>query len=438
MPVFEYKATDASGKVVTGTAHGADLIAVTTNLQGKGLTVQSVQQHQGLGDIASQPAEEKKAAPPAADPAQAPADATTPSETPKDLPPLEARSIIAKDIVGPVVGKVPLRDLYFYFKQLATMLSAGVGMVQTMNTLSNQSRSPKLRGIIREMAGHVEAGRPMSAGMQRYPEVFSPLMMSMIRTGERLGTLDSSSDMLAAYLEQEMELRRLISRETMYPKIVIVASIIIIAATNSVIGMVGGGNKLWSPLTQLTTWYWLGPLLIGLFLFIRIGLQNNRIKFNWDVMIACIPGFASVARKFAMAKFGRAFGALYKGGVSIPEAITLGADACGNEYIRSRIYPAVRHLEAGKPITQTFKETGIFNPIVIDMTQTGEMTGSLDQMLLKVAEFYEGEAAVQARRNALIFGVVVFLCVAIYVLIVLINFYTGYFQNIFKAAESNS
>jgi type IV pilus assembly protein PilC/MSHA biogenesis protein MshG len=95
--------------------------------------------------------------------------------------------------------------------------------------------------------------------------------------------------------------------------------------------MIGKGQKLWSPLTQLSTWYWLGPLLILIFLFVRIGLQNTRIKFNWDVLIAFIPGFASVARKFAMAKFGRAFGAMYKGGVSIPEAITLGADACGNE-----------------------------------------------------------------------------------------------------------
>jgi type II secretory pathway component PulF len=98
----------------------------------------------------------------------------------------------------------------------------------------------------------------------------------------------------------------------------------------------------------------------------------------------------------------------------------------------------VRYLEAGKPITQTFRETGIFNPIVLDMTHTGEMTGSLDQMLLKVSEFYEGEAAIQARRNALIFGVVVFIAVAIYVLIVLINFYVGYGQNLFKTAESYS
>jgi len=433
MPVYEYKATDASGKVVTGTAHGADLIAVTTNLQQKGLTVQSVQQHQSLDELPSQTVGERKPSP---DPVPTSDPNTT--EAPRPVPPLEARSVIAKDIVGPVVGKVPLRDLYFYFRQLSTMLSAGVGMIQAMNTLADQSRSPKLRGIIKEMAGHVEAGRPMSAGMQRYPEVFSPLMMSMIRTGERLGTLDSSADLLATYLEQEIELRRLISRETMYPKIVIVASILIIMATNTVIGMIGKGQKLWSPLTQASTWYWLGPLLVFIFLFVRIGLQNTRIKFNWDILIAYLPGFASVARKFAMAKFGRAFGAMYKGGVSIPEAITLGADACGNEYIRSRIYPAVRHLEAGKPITQTFRETGIFNPIVLDMTQTGEMTGSLDQMLLKVSEFYEGEAAIQARRNALIFGVVVFIAVAIYVLIVLINFYTGYFQNLFKTAENYS
>lgn len=135
-----------------------------------------------------------------------------------------------------------------------------------------------------------------------------------------------------------------------------------------------------------------------------------------------------------MARFGRAFGALYAAGVPMPRAFRLAADACGNEALRSRMQPAVEDLEQGVSMSQAFIRTGAFNPLVIDMVRTGEMTGNVDMMLNKMADYYEDEGSLKARQSALILGVIVFLCVAVYVGYVIISFYTGYFGGITGAA----
>jgi type II secretory pathway component PulF len=319
------------------------------------------------------------------------------------------------------------------------MLGAGVGMVDSLETLSGQTRSHKLAGIIREMRDHANHGRPISAGMQRYPEVFSPLMMSLVRAGEQGGMLEKTTRHIADYTDQEIAIRNLMKRETAYPKMVLVFAIVLILGVNAFVRYYLKSDLILldSPLTRLTTWYWLAPLLVGIFLFVRIGLHNSRIKLNWDAMLANLPGFSSVVRKFAQAKFGRAFGVLYKGGVSIPEALRLSADACGNEYLRGRIHPAVEKIKEGYGITETLRATGAFNPIVLDMTATGERTGNLDQMLEHMAEFYEDEAVTQAQRNGKIWGIVILTAVGIYVLYVVATFYLNYINAVLHYNDKN-
>ncbi len=409
MPIFEYRATDAEGKGVSGTVQGATLDAAAHELAARGLTVQQVS-NSSPKPIAEIPS-----------------------------PIFEPRSKMATDVVGPLVGRVSLSQLQFFFRQLATMLKAGVNPIQSFDTLARQSHSLKLQKIISELRDHTLAGRPMSFGMQRYPEVFNPLMMALVRAGEEGGFLDESLSQTADYLQREIELRNLIRRETFYPKLVIVASMIIISGANLVIAtMASGAPGLSSPLTRIGTWFILGPILIALFLFFRIGLQNPRIKFNWDAFVANIPWVGGTVRGFAMAKFGRAFGALYKGGVPVHKGLRLAADACGNEYLRSMMIPASAKLEHGEGITDTLRETGAFSPIVLDMTATGEATGNLDLMLTKMAEYYEEEGAVQAKQMGLILGVVCFLAVAIYVAFLIIGFYSGYYSGAADAAREAS
>jgi type II secretory pathway component PulF len=336
------------------------------------------------------------------------------------------RSYVQTSIWGPLVGTVPLPRLAFFFRQLSTMLRAGVPYVQSLDTLSTQTGSSNLGAIVRELRTHVEAGRPISFGMQRYPEVFSPVMLSMVRTGEEGGMLDQTLAYVADYLDREIKLRNLYRRVTFYPKLQIGASIVIIVAANAVIAVMAPGQPgLSSPLTTPSTWIWLGPLLIGLFFFVKWGLANPRVKHLWDAFISGLPYIGTTIRQLAMAKFGRALGALYHAGVPVTRAIPLAADACGNEWLRERVYPAGRALESGVGIAETLRSTNAFSPIVLDMVATGERTGNLDQMLHQVAQYYEDEGETRSTQFGYTIGVVVGLLVAVYIAYVVITFYMG-------------
>ncbi len=437
MPSFEYTAVNATGQSESGTVLGITLSDAAQQLANKGLKVEKLNVAQFLGD----PLADSMVTAPPVEKSRQPEQAAvlTPAATTDNLssaPPVGPRSYVATNVVGPLVGKVSLTNLMFFFRQFGTMVDAGVPIVQSLDTLAGQSRDPRLTRVIVEMKGHVLEGRPISAAMQRYPEIFSPLHVSLIRAGEEGGFLATSCKQVAEYLDQEIRIRNQYKRALFMPKMTVFASIFIIAAANWVIATYTTGKGIWSPLTQISTWIILGPLLIGIFLFFRVGLSNPRIRYNWDGFIIRIPYLGNTLKQFAMAKFGRAFGTLYSGGVSIPKSIQLAADACGNEYLRAQIHPASKKLESGVGITETLQNTNAFTPIVMNMMHTGETTGNLDSMLTKVSEYYEDEAEVRSQQLGKVVGVVAIILVGIYVLMILIKFYTGYFSGMLNEASS--
>lgn len=406
MPIFEYSATNVEGSTVRGTLHGADLQSAAEALKRQGLEVHEL----SATEIQME-------------------------QQPFQAPPTEARPAFATDFAGPLVGGAPLEALHFFFRQLGTMLKAGITPVQALDTLSRQTKSGKLKQVILEMRDHVRAGRPLSAGMARYPEVFSPLVLSLMKVAEEGGFVDEQASQISEYLQRDMELRNLIRRETFYPKAVIIASIVIILATNFIIrSLMVSGQGLSSPLTTLTVWMWLCPLIIGFFLFMKLVFPRPDFQTFWHRFTMALPWIGPMIHGFAMAKFGRALGSLYKGGVPVGRAVTLAAQATGSEKIRRDVEPAGPMIEDGHGITDSLASTGAFSPIVLDMTRTGEMTGNLDQMLTKMAEFYEDEGQTRAKQAGTIWGVICFLAVALYVGYVVISFYTGYFGGIMSNA----
>lgn len=454
MPTYQYQALQPDGSLKQGLLHDSSLDAAMQKLLGEGLQVHSIGIAAAAGDplaptVTAAPEREEV---PRVEEGQIPgvrqfqdASGSTYTENSHDYapmaeqggyegnssraggPPTGPRSYVATSVIGPVVGKVGLGKISFFFTQLSTMLKAGVPMVQSLDTLAKQARDPRLERVIREMRGHVEAGRPISMAMQRYPEVFSPVMLSIVRVGEEGGFLDDALSTAAKYTDDEIEIRNLYRRVTIYPKILIFASIFIIIGANFIIGMVNkSAQQLESPLTKITTWYILGPILIGIFLFLRVGLANFRVKYVWDMFTSHLPFIGGTIRQMAMAKFGRAFGAMYQAGVSIPKIIPLAADSCGNEFLRARLYPAGRVLESGAGVTETLKSTGALSPIVIDMLSTGEKTGNIDHMLNKMADYYHDEAKTRSVQLGYVVGVVVFLMVAAYIAYIIINFYSSY------------
>lgn len=444
MPVFEYRGTNPNGQPASGTLFCASMGAAVDDLTKRGFTIEHLQVAAALGDpLATQqtspspaidtgrtqawaqaplpPATAGQAVQARLEPGPPPAAASQQPVNPLDAP----RSAMVTDFLGHIFA-VPLPALLFFFRQLATMLNAGVGMVGSLDTLSTQTSDPRLKAAIQEFRQQALEGRPLTYGLSRYPEIFSPLMLSMVRAGEDVGRIDESLKLVARHIEEEIALRNLYRRVTFYPKLVVIASIAIILATNLILGALGKGPGLASPLTEPATWVVLLPLIVAAFFFFRVGVKQPKVRVVYDQVIQRVPGLGKTMHQFAMAKFGRAFGTLYAGGVPIQRAALLAADSCGNEYMRQLVYPAAKQIEEGGSMADAFARTGAFSPIVLDMMRTGETTGNVDMMMQKMADFYEDEANTRAIQMGHIFGVVCLICVAIYIGYIVISFWSGY------------
>ena len=391
MPIYQYSGVNADGQVETGMMPARSEDAVRKRLQSKGIKIKELTLAQSGGD----PLTEGSIGQVFGRSGERPSHQGTSADR----------------------GGVPLHHLQFFFRQMSSMLNAGIAPSQMLATLTGQTQNERLRAVLMDLKRGVDEGQTISSRLEKHSDVFNPLMISMIHAGEEGGFLAEQCGRLSDYLQRDIDLRNMIRRETIYPKIVIVASIVVIFITNWIIESVGqpGSQKLLSPLTELSTWIILTPIIVGLYVYFQIVKKNDQAKRQWDSIILKIPYIGNLIHGFAMAKFGRSFGALYSSGVPMPKAVKLSADACGNEHLRAQIYPAARDLEAGTGITDSFAMTGAFSPIVLDMTRTGETTGNVDDMLNRMAEFYEDEGAVKSRQAAVVISIFCFLILAVYI-----------------------
>lgn len=407
MPVFEFQAIDQEGKPHKGVLHGSSLDVVAQQLAAKGWNIQNLQMASTVGDpLADQPMEPRPIRPP--------------SRT--ELPPPAGQ--VQMDTNAHTVSGVKLEQLGFFFRQFGTMLNAGINPAQAFKTLAGQSTSPGLKAILLEMSFSVVEGRGVAEGFERYPHVFTPLMLSMVRTGEEGGFLSEQCNRIADYIQRDVELRNLIRRETAYPKMVLGASAVIIVGTNLFIKSMGKSGGIGAP---MMLWFTFLAFVVAGYIFFRYALRNHAILKGWNNFVLSLPVFGNISMGFAMAKFGRAFGALWNSGVPLSKATRLAADACGNEALRERMYPAADQLDSGHGVADTFMMTGAFSPMTLDMMRTGEATGNMNEMMEKVAEYYEDESTTKARQSALFLGVFSLLAVGAYVAYIVISFYTGYY-----------
>jgi type II secretory pathway component PulF len=439
MPVFEYQGFDSAGTTVSGNAVGASLESVLSDLGSRGLKVERINVAAGTQDTIAAPPPQVTAAPP-------PQVAAVQERPRTEMPSLEVpfdervfdapnRSFVQTKVLGPIFTKAPLVAVGQYFRQFATMQNAGVPPIQTVETLAAQQHDPRMQPIVVEVARVVKAGDQISVALQRFPESISSVILAVVKVGEEGGFVPESLHMAADYIDREIELRRAYQRATFYPKLVLGASFFVIGAANTIISMVAPGQQGLSSPLSLMTWIFLAAAGAGIWLFLRVGLANPSIKYNFDQNILRIPVLGNTLRELAMAKFGRAFAAMYKAGVPIQRAMMLSADACGNEYLRVRMQPSFRRMGEGVGIFEAVAATGVFPRMILDMISTGERTGNLDQMLTKVADYYELEAGNRQQMLAVITGVVLMVLMGVYVGYMVITFYVGHYSSLQSAAN---
>jgi type IV pilus assembly protein PilC len=327
-------------------------------------------------------------------------------------------------------GRVTSRDIVVFSRQFATMINAGLPILQGLTIVAEQAENPAFRNVMTKVRDDISNGVPLSDAMAKYPRAFNSLYVSMIRAGEQGGILDVIFERLSEYLEKSEGVIRKVKAAMVYPAVVMtVAVCVVILLMVKVVPTFKDvfssfGAKLPFPtqvvinISEFLTSFKALILLAFLILFF-IALQMYRKTktgaYNWDAMLLKLPGFGNLVRKSAVARFSRTLGTLVKSGVPILDALETVAKTSGNKVIETSINKARESVREGKTLTQPLRESGVFPPMVTQMINVGEETGALDAMLSKIADFYETEvdAAVEGLTSIIEPVLIIFLGVTV-------------------------
>jgi type IV pilus assembly protein PilC len=317
-----------------------------------------------------------------------------------------------------------------FFREMATMVQAGMTIGESLDTASHQTRHWRLHRAAEEGAKSARLGKPFSQTMARYPDVFTPVEAAMIRAAEESGRLDRLLGQIAAYLETEYSLRQMISRETFYPKIIFGAILGFLVVVPAVVRMVGEhGSVVGGLLLMIQTifaWALLGVAIFGAYFIVRHLLISSReLGGAWDSLKLRIPVFGEAIRRLALARFSRGLSALYAAGVSLAEAADISADLTANAALREPMKAAVVKIQNGQPPSQAFADIPAMDDLTLRMLQTGEQTGNVDIMMQRVAEHYEEAALSTVRRAAALTVPIATIIAGIIVFFLMLNAYGG-------------
>jgi len=299
--------------------------------------------------------------------------------------------------------RVKLKDLAVFSRQFATMINAGMSMLRALTILSEQSESAELKRVLTLVKADVESGSAISAAFTRHPRVFPPLMVSMVRAGEQGGFLDLSMRQIAENFESEVQLRGKVKAAMTYPVVVLIMAVLMVMAMLVfVVPIFEGmfktlGGKLPLPTRLLVdashVMKYLGPVLavaaIGAgSLWHRYG-RTERVRDFVDPIKLKLPVFGKLFTKIALARFARTLSALLRAGVPILAALEITSQTTGNVVIGRALGDVGESVKAGETISGPLRNHPVFPPMVVHMMASGEETGALDEMLAKIAQFYD-------------------------------------------------
>ena len=316
-----------------------------------------------------------------------------------------------------------------FTRQFATMIGAGLPMIQCLDILAKQSEAAEMRKVISEIKDTVAGGSTLADALRKHKKIFDELYVNMVEAGEIGGALDTILVRLANYREKADALARKIRGAMMYPSvIVIVCAGITVAMLTWIVPVfakmfAGLGAELPAPtliVLQISGFLEHNFLkiivgIIALIVVFRIAARNDNGRLYIDRAKLHIPLIGTLIRKSAVSRFTRTLGTLLASGVSILDALEITAKTAGNRVVHDAIRKAVISIAEGDTITAPLKETGVFPPMVTQMISVGEKTGGLDTMLSKIADFFDEEvdAAVSALTSIIEPVIIVFMGVII-------------------------
>jgi type IV pilus assembly protein PilC len=309
----------------------------------------------------------------------------------------------------PIGGGVSEKDIVVFTRQFATMIDAGLPIVQCLDILAAQAPNKSFSTMLYEVKGAVESGSTLSDALRKQPKAFNDLYTNLVQAGEVGGILDTILSRLALYIEKAMKLKSQVKGAMVYPiSILCVAVGVVILLLWKVIPVFEnmfkdfGGGALPKP-TQIVigisnAFVDHAFLIMGTLTAIVVGfmamLRNKKGRAFFDRVILKTPIIGPVLRKVAVARFTRTMGTLLSSGVAILDAMEIVAKTAGNVVIHDAIMYARQKISEGKNMAEPLMETKVFPPMVVQMIGVGEQTGAMDAMLQKIADFYEDEVDV--------------------------------------------
>ncbi len=324
--------------------------------------------------------------------------------TPIDVSAQKAETL-SKELKIPGRTGIKLKDIAVFSRQFATMINSGLALLRALNILAEQTENKALASVINQVRIDVEKGASLSVALARHPKTFNRLYVSMVKAGEIGGSLDGVLLRLAHTIEKQVELRRKVRSAMTYPCVVGVLVLCIVSAMllfiipmfKSLYKQLGG--KLPMP-TQIlinissfvrSLWYLVAIALIAASVGFKRWTQSEQGRKQWDVIKLRAPVFGALVRKTALARFSRTLSALVRSGVPILEALEIVADTSGNHVVSIGVHDAQTAVKQGEPLASRLSEHPVFPPMVVQMMAVGEETGAVDEMLDKIADFYDQE-----------------------------------------------
>ncbi len=301
--------------------------------------------------------------------------------------------------------KIHTSDVVVFARQFATMINAGLPLIQCLDILQSQQENKTFKKLLKETKEKVEGGSTLADALGKYPGTFDNLFVNMVAAGETGGILDTILDRLSSYMEKALKLKKQVKSAMTYPIIVLIIAalvvgvilIFVIPVFEKMFADFGGALPMptqivivLSDFAKSNVLYMIGALIVFSFVFKRFYASERGRTIIDDLMLK-LPVFGTLLRKVAVAKFTRTLGTMVSSGVPILDALSITAKTSGNKTVETAIYSVRKAISEGQTMSNPLAESGVFPSMVCQMVAVGESTGALDSMLEKIADYYDDE-----------------------------------------------
>lgn len=302
-------------------------------------------------------------------------------------------------------NKVSLKNKVLIARQLATMINSGLPISQSLKTLQEQVSNKKVKKILEQVASDVEGGSQLSASFSRFPEMFTPLDLTLVSSGEKSGSLDKSLKRLADQLEKEQSLLRKVRGALIYPAFIVVVVIgvlilMVVYVMPQMEGLYSSFNAKLPLITRImiAVSHFLSKfmpivilLLIASAIYIRYAIKRPKGRKIWDSFKLRIYGLNILLKKVYMVRFSRTLAGLVASGVPLLEGLSIVSKSVGNVIYQESIQDVAEKVKSGVALSEPLKESPLYPPVVPQMIAVGEQTGELDNMLENLSNYFEEE-----------------------------------------------